>query len=145
MYEELPAVITIEQAIEANAFMSERSITKGDISAGFASAAHILEGTVHMGGQEHFYFECQSCVCYPKPEKGEMEVYSSTQGPTHTQHAVAEGLGVPHNRISCHVKRIGGGFGGKETRYVLACNERILAILPMLCRPSQPARLRMLL
>ena len=69
-----------------------------------------------MGGQEHFYLENQCCICVPFSEHGEMEVFSSTQNPTHTQHLVAEVLGVPNNRIVARTKRLGGGFGGKESR-----------------------------
>ncbi len=116
-YQDLPTILTIEDAIAAKAFISNKTITNGDVTKGMASSAHVLEGTARMGGQEHFYFETQACVCYPKPEKGEMEVFSSTQAPSHTQHAVAGILGVDSNKVVCRVKRLGGGFGGKETRY----------------------------
>lgn len=116
VYENLPAIITIQEAILAKNFFTERSIIKGDTTAGFAQSDHILEGEMHVGGQEHFYLETQACVVVPKGEDGEMEVFASSQGPAHTQHTVADVCGVPANRINVRVKRMGGGFGGKETR-----------------------------
>lgn len=71
-----------------------------------------------MGGQEHFYLETQACLAVPKPEFGEMEVFSSTQNPAETQAYVAKVLGVSANKVNARVKRMGGGFGGKETRSV---------------------------
>ena len=71
-----------------------------------------------MGGQEHFYLETNACICIPKPEDGEMEVWSSTQNPTETQAYVAQVTGVALNKIVSKVKRLGGGFGGKETRSI---------------------------
>ena len=69
-----------------------------------------------MGGQNHFPLETKGCLAIPKGENNEMEIISSTQGPDVTQTSVARALNVPYNRIVCKVKRIGGGFGGKETR-----------------------------
>jgi len=116
-YEELPAIVTIEQAIEAKSYyMSDRTIQRGDTDAGFAACDEVLEGEVRLGGQEHFYLETQGSVAVPKGEDGEMEVFASTQNPSETQVLVATALGVPENRVVCRVKRMGGGFGGKETR-----------------------------
>eukprot|EP00122_Pirum_gemmata_P015025 Pgem_evm1s14034 len=67
-----------------------------------------------MGGQEHFYLETNACIAVPK--EGEMQIHCSTQAPTKTQLVAATALGIPQNRVTCHVKRLGGGFGGKETR-----------------------------
>ena len=89
---------------------------KGDVESGFAAADHVLEGEVRMGGQEHFYLETQCCIAVPKGEAQEMEIISSTQNVTKTQFTVASVLRVPANRVVCKVKRMGGGFGGKETR-----------------------------
>jgi xanthine dehydrogenase/oxidase len=82
----------------------------------FAKADHVFEGVVRMGGQEHFYLETNASVVVPKPEDGEVEVFASTQNPTETQTVVAQVTGVPANRVVVRVKRLGGGFGGKETR-----------------------------
>lgn len=84
-YEELPAILTIEEAIEQNSFYQHyRTIENGDTRKAFAEADHVFSGVIRMGGQEHFYLETQACVCVPKPEDGEMEVWSSTQNPSET-------------------------------------------------------------
>ena len=84
-YEELPAIFTIEEAIVQESYFNHyRYINNGDVEAAFKTADHVFSGVVRMGGQEHFYLETQACVVVPKPEDGEMEVYSSTQNPTET-------------------------------------------------------------
>ena len=79
----------------------------GDVESALASAEHVLEGQVHLGGQDHFYLETQACLCIPKGEDGEMEIIASTQGLTGTQMLAAKALGVPGNRVVTRVKRIG--------------------------------------
>ncbi|XP_067884000.1 xanthine dehydrogenase/oxidase-like [Heterodontus francisci] len=116
-YEKLKPIITIQEAIAHESFHSPpKKIENGNINLGFAQADGIIEGEIHIGGQEHFYLETQCTLAVPKGEDGEMELFVSTQSPTQIQHLVAKALGVPDNRIVCRVKRIGGGFGGKETR-----------------------------
>lgn len=84
-YEELPAIFTIEEAIEKESFFEHfRFIKKGDTDEAFKNADHVFTGVVRMGGQEHFYLETNACVAIPKPEDGEMEIYASTQNPTET-------------------------------------------------------------
>ena len=84
-YEELPTIFTIEEAIAKESYFPHyRYINKGDVENAFKKADHVFSGVVRMGGQEHFYLETQACVVVPKPEDGEMEVYSSTQNPTET-------------------------------------------------------------
>lgn len=84
-YEELPAIFTIEEAIAKESYFPHyRYINKGDVERAFETADHVFTGVVRMGGQEHFYLETNACVVVPKPEDGEMEVYSSTQNPTET-------------------------------------------------------------
>ncbi|OKL60030.1 Xanthine dehydrogenase [Talaromyces atroroseus] len=118
-YEELPAILSIEEAIEAKSFFEHfRHIKNGDTEAAFKDADHVFTGVSRMGGQEHFYLETQACVVVPKPEDGEMEVFSCTQNPTETQTYVAQVTGVSANKIVTRVKRLGGGFGGKETRSI---------------------------
>ncbi|KAF1963067.1 xanthine dehydrogenase/oxidase [Byssothecium circinans] len=118
-YEELPAIFTIEEAIAKESFFNHfRYIRKGDTEKAFAEADHVFTGVARMGGQEHFYLETQACLAVPKPENGEMEVFSSTQNPAETQAYVAKVVGVSANKIVSRVKRMGGGFGGKETRSV---------------------------
>ncbi|OAG05168.1 xanthine dehydrogenase [Paraphaeosphaeria sporulosa] len=118
-YEDLPAIFTIEEAIEKESFFNHfRHIQKGDTEKAFAEADHVFTGVARMGGQEHFYLETNACVAVPKPEDGEMEIFSSTQNPAETQAYVAKVCGVEANKIVTRVKRMGGGFGGKETRSV---------------------------
>lgn len=84
-YKELPAIFTIEEAIANDSFFQHyRTIEKGDTKTAFKEADHVFSGVARMGGQEHFYLETQACVCIPKPEDGEMEVWSSTQNPAET-------------------------------------------------------------
>ncbi|KAM9328515.1 xanthine dehydrogenase/oxidase-like [Pholidichthys leucotaenia] len=119
-YEELPAIITIQEAIAAQSFYQPvTTLQRGDLEAGFKQADHVLEGEIHMGGQEHFYLETNATVAIPKGEDGEMELYVSTQNTTKTQYLVSKALGVPSNRILVRVKRMGGGFGGKESRTMM--------------------------
>ncbi|KAG8531083.1 uncharacterized protein KY384_004440 [Bacidia gigantensis] len=120
-YEDLPAVFTIEEAIATESYHPHyRYINKGDVNGAFEKADHVFSGIVRMGGQEHFYLETQASCVVPEPEDGEMKVYSSTQNPTETrsQAYVAQVTGVQANKIVTKVKRLGGGFGGKETRSV---------------------------
>ncbi|CAO2650838.1 Nn.00g091350.m01.CDS01 [Neocucurbitaria sp. VM-36] len=118
-YEELPVIFTIEEAIEQDSYFNHfRHIQKGDTEKAFAEADYVFTGIARMGGQEHFYLETQACLAVPKPEDGEMEIFSSTQNPAETQAYVAKVCGVAANKIVTRVKRMGGGFGGKETRSV---------------------------
>ncbi|KAF2726029.1 xanthine dehydrogenase [Polychaeton citri CBS 116435] len=118
-YEDLPAIFTIGEAIEANSYFDHyHYINDGDVEKAFKECDHVFTGVARMGGQEHFYLETNACVCVPKPEDGEMEVFSSTQNPSETQAYVAQVTGVAANKIVSKVKRLGGGFGGKETRSI---------------------------
>jgi xanthine dehydrogenase/oxidase len=84
-YEDLPAIFTIEEAIAKESYFDHhRFIKKGNPAKAFEEADHIFSGTVRMGGQEHFYLETQAALAIPKPEDGEMEIWSSTQNPTET-------------------------------------------------------------
>ncbi|XP_040888151.1 aldehyde oxidase 6 [Toxotes jaculatrix] len=117
-YEDLPdPVFTTEEAIEKSSFFEpRRMIERGNVIEAFKSVDQIYEGEIRMGGQEHFYMETQSMLVVPVGEEMEFNVYVSTQWPTSTQEAIAETLGIPSNRVTCHVKRIGGAFGGKVTK-----------------------------
>ncbi|OGE52046.1 hypothetical protein PENARI_c011G05045 [Penicillium arizonense] len=118
-YEDLPSILTMEEAIEAESYFEHyRYIKCGDTEEAFKNADHIFTGVSRMGGQEHFYLETQACVAIPLPEDGQMEIWSSTQNPTETQAYVAQVTGVAANKVVSRVKRLGGGFGGKETRSV---------------------------
>ncbi|KAM4041887.1 xanthine dehydrogenase/oxidase [Anomaloglossus baeobatrachus] len=116
-YEELETVITIQEAIQHQSFfLPIKKIENGNIEKGFLEADHTAEGEIYIGGQEHFYLETNCCIAVPKGEDGEMELFASTQNTMETQHFAADAIGVPANRIVVRVKRMGGGFGGKESR-----------------------------
>lgn len=117
-YEELPAILTIEDAIKANSEIGQPlQLQTGNIEEGFAHAEQILTGDVIVGGQEHFYLEPNAVVVLPSPE-GEYEIICSTQNPTKTQSTVARALGLQDSAVNVTCKRVGGGFGGKETRNI---------------------------
>ncbi|WP_438956546.1 xanthine dehydrogenase molybdopterin binding subunit [Cognatiyoonia sp.] len=113
----LPAILTIEDALEADSRFEEgpRIWSRGDLPKAMKSAKHRLSGTIDMGGQEHFYLEGQAALALPQ-EGGDMVVHSSTQHPTEIQHKVAHALGIPMHAVRCEVRRMGGGFGGKESQ-----------------------------
>ncbi|XP_070462904.1 aldehyde oxidase 4 isoform X7 [Equus przewalskii] len=117
-YEDIePRIITIEQALEHNSFLfAEKKIEKGNVEQGFKYVDQIIEGEVHVEGQEHFYMETQTILAIPKEEDKEMVLHLGTQYPTHVQEFVAAALNVPRSRIACHMKRAGGAFGGKVTK-----------------------------
>nr|XP_045005149.1 xanthine dehydrogenase/oxidase [Jaculus jaculus] len=127
-YEDLPAIITMEDAIKNNSFYgSELKIEKGDLKKGFSEADNVVSGELYIGGQEHFYLETNCTIAVPKGEAGEMELFVGTQNTMKTQSFVAQMLGVPANRIVVRVKRMGGGFGGKETRSTVVSTAVALA------------------
>ncbi len=112
----LPAVLTIQEAVNKKMFLSvAEPFIKGDFNQAMAVAPHKLKGELSLGGQEHFYMENQAAVVYSS-ENGHFEVHSSTQHPTETQHVVAKALGIEFHKVTCIVKRLGGGFGGKESQ-----------------------------
>ncbi|MFT5744457.1 MAG: xanthine dehydrogenase large subunit [Paracoccaceae bacterium] len=110
-------ILTIEAALAANTRFEDgpRVYGKGDIDAALASAPNRLQGRFEMGGQEHFYLEGQAALALPQ-EGGDMLVHSSTQHPTEIQHKVAEAIGVPMHGVRVEIRRMGGGFGGKESQ-----------------------------
>ncbi|XP_028281021.1 aldehyde oxidase 6 [Parambassis ranga] len=129
-YEDLPdPIFTVEEAIEKSSFYEPRRVIEtGSVTEAFKSVDQIFEGEIRMGGQEHFYMETQSMLVVPVGEETEFNVYISSQWPTLTQDAVAETLDIPSNRVTCHVKRIGGAFGGKVTKTaILACITSVAA------------------
>ena len=113
--EEKPSV-TIEDALQRDeTVLPDYAFGRGDVAEALSSSPVQLEGTFNIGGQEHFYLEGQVALALPG-EGQEMQVYSSTQHPTEVQHAVARVLGVPDAYVTCEVRRMGGGFGGKESQ-----------------------------
>ncbi|KEF58499.1 xanthine dehydrogenase HxA [Exophiala aquamarina CBS 119918] len=128
VYEDLPVILTIDEAIAAKSFYAHgRQLRKGaairsDMGEAFGKCDSVFEGTIRMGGQEHFYLETNAALAVPHSEDGTMDIWSSTQNTMETQEFVSHVTGVPSNRINARVKRLGGGFGGKESRSVpIAC------------------------
>ena len=113
--EEKPSV-TVEDALQRDeTVLPDYAFGRGDVAEALSSSPVKLEGTFNIGGQEHFYLEGQVALALTG-EGQEMQVYSSTQHPTEVQHAVARVLGVPDAYVTCEVRRMGGGFGGKESQ-----------------------------
>ncbi|MEQ1910896.1 MAG: molybdopterin cofactor-binding domain-containing protein, partial [Vicinamibacterales bacterium] len=114
-YAVLPAVLTIEQAIEEQSFLSEPiRLADGDMSA-LETCDLRFDGELMMGGQEHFYLETQASLAWID-ESGAMMVHSSTQHPAETQEVVARVLGQPRHAVTVECLRMGGAFGGKEVQ-----------------------------
>ncbi|MCX5388161.1 xanthine dehydrogenase molybdopterin binding subunit [Streptomyces sp. NBC_00083] len=112
--DELPALVTVAEAIAAESFHGARPLMEtGDIDAGFAESAHVFTGEFTFSGQEHFYLETHAALALVD-ENGQLFIQSSTQHPSETQEIVSHILGVPSNEITVQCLRMGGGFGGKE-------------------------------
>jgi len=115
-YEDLEPVLDVVEALHKKHFVLDSHTHKrGDSATALASAPRRLQGSLHIGGQEHFYLETQVSSVMPT-EDGGMIVFTSTQNPTEVQKLVAEVLGVSMNKIVIDMRRMGGGFGGKETQ-----------------------------
>jgi xanthine dehydrogenase large subunit len=115
--EERPALITIADAMAARSWFDPEpyQFSVGDAEAAIAAAPHRLKGAIEIGGQEHFYLEGQVALAVPG-EDGDVTIHASSQHPTEVQHKVAEALAVPFNAVTVEVRRMGGGFGGKESQ-----------------------------
>ena len=116
-YVEETPILTVEDALAVNSRFEEgpRIYAKGDAEAAISDSTHVIEGTFELGGQEHFYLEGQVALAVPN-EGVDMLVHSSTQHPTEIQHKVADALGVPMHAVRVETRRMGGGFGGKESQ-----------------------------
>ncbi|MFD1382735.1 xanthine dehydrogenase molybdopterin binding subunit [Rhodanobacter aciditrophus] len=115
-YQEETPLLDVTKALGEQQFVRPSHFMKrGDQDAALANAPHRLQAKQHVGGQEHFYLEGQAALAVPA-EDGGMLVYSSTQHPSEVQKLVAEVLNVPLNRITVDMRRMGGGFGGKESQ-----------------------------
>jgi xanthine dehydrogenase large subunit len=127
-YDVLEPTLTVEKALEDEFFVRPTHQHKrGDSTKALAEAPFRIQGQQHVNGQEHFYLEGQVCSVLPT-EDGGMKVYSSTQHPTEVQKLVAEVLDVSINKVQVEIRRMGGGFGGKETQAApLACIAAIVA------------------
>ncbi len=113
-YEPLPSLMTLTEAIERESFQGhQRTVSRGDVAAGLASATHRFSGEFEFGGQEHFYLETHSSLALVD-ENGQIFVQCSTQHPSETQEIVAHVLGLDSHAVTVQCLRMGGGFGGKE-------------------------------
>ncbi|BDW86229.1 xanthine dehydrogenase molybdopterin binding subunit [Roseicyclus marinus] len=136
--EETP-ILGVDEALAANSRFEDgpRIYAKGDVEATLARAPRILEGRIEVGGQEHFYLEGQAALALPQ-EGGDMIVHASTQHPTEIQHKVADALGLPMHAVRVEVRRMGGGFGGKESQG----NALAIACALIAARTGRPAAMR---
>jgi xanthine dehydrogenase large subunit len=109
--------ITVEDALRLQTadVVPAYGFRKGDVDGALAASAGVVSGSLRVGGQEHFYLEGQVALAIPE-EQGGMLVYSSTQHPSEVQHCVAKMLKVPDAVVTCECRRMGGGFGGKESQ-----------------------------
>lgn len=112
----LPPILTIDQALAANSRFESGPViwTRGDAAAAIARAAHVVTGRIEIGGQEHFYLEGQAALALPGDEG--VVIHCSSQHPTEIQHKVAEALGLALHDVRVEMRRMGGGFGGKESQ-----------------------------
>ncbi len=136
-YEDLPAILTLDEALAAETDLEPPQImARGDADAAIKRAPHRISGRVHIGGQEHFYLEGQAAQCLPG-EDGDLIVHSSTQHPSEVQSLIAHMLNKTAKDVTVQVRRMGGGFGGKETQAA-----GIAAMVALAChKTGRPARL----
>ncbi|PHP66507.1 xanthine dehydrogenase molybdopterin binding subunit [Zhengella mangrovi] len=115
-YEELPAIVTYEDAGDTPKLVCDPlTLQRGDVGRALEAAPRRLSGDMRIGGQDHFYLEGHIALAIPG-EDGDMLVHSSTQHPSEVQHMVAHVLGEANHSVTVDVRRMGGGFGGKETQ-----------------------------
>lgn len=138
-YEPLDAVLDVETALARESYVEAPHVQqRGDADGALKTAPCRLQGQFHIGGQEHFYLEGQIAMALPG-EDNAVQVFSSTQHPTEVQKLVASVLGVTMNKVTVDMRRMGGGFGGKETQAAgIACHAALAAALT-----GRPAKLRL--
>ncbi|MGB4347260.1 MAG: xanthine dehydrogenase molybdopterin binding subunit [Burkholderiaceae bacterium] len=137
--EELPAILGIREALAQQSFvLPSRTMERGDADAALAAAAHTLSGSFSLGGQEHFYLEGHIALALPQDD-GSLLIHSSTQHPTEVQHIVAHALAVPAHEVTLQCRRMGGGFGGKESQPALFATVVALAAKKL----RRPVKLRL--
>jgi xanthine dehydrogenase large subunit len=138
-YESLPLVTTIAEAKAAHLLIEDSQLmARGDADAAFTAAPRRLHGEVEIGGQDHFYLEGQVSLAIPG-ENGRIHLHCSTQHPSEVQHLVAEVLGLSHAEVTVEVRRMGGGFGGKETQAALGAAAAALVA----AKTGRPAKCRL--
>lgn len=137
-WEEERPVIGMDDAIREGSQLEEPlEHRKGDPEKRVAEARRQIKGEIDIGGQEHFYLEGQAALALPQ-ENGDMVVHCSSQHPTEIQHKVAEALGRPMSAVRVEVRRMGGGFGGKESQG----NAPAVACAVMASLTGRPCKMR---
>jgi xanthine dehydrogenase large subunit len=137
-YEDLPAILSPQEARAAQSWvLPPMRLARGDAERAFASAPHRVKGELHVGGQEQFYLEGQIAYAIPGEDRG-MHVYCSTQHPSEMQHVVAHALGLHSHHVTVECRRMGGGFGGKESQSALWAAAAAIAAV----RTGRPVKLR---
>jgi xanthine dehydrogenase large subunit len=134
----LPALLTPEAAHAAQQYVvPPMHLHRGDAASALSAAPHRQQLHVELGGQEQFYLEGQISYAVPRENDG-MQVLCSTQHPSEMQHTVAHALGLHAHQVQIECRRMGGGFGGKESQSaVFACIAAIAAQ-----RLNRPVKLR---
>ena len=131
-------VVSVDEALaDGGTVLPDYAFGRGDVEEASADAEHILRGSFRIGGQEHFYLEGQAALAIPG--EGDMLVHSSTQDPTEVQHIVARVLAFPDSFVTVETRRMGGGFGGKESQ---ASQWAAIAALAAL-RTGRPCKIRL--
>ncbi|MGF6274049.1 xanthine dehydrogenase large subunit [Massilia sp. UYP11] len=137
-YDDLPAILTPQAARAAASYvLPPMRLARGDAAQAFARAPHTVKGELHVGGQEQFYLEGQIAYAIPGEDRG-MHVYCSTQHPSEMQHVVAHALGLHSHHVTVECRRMGGGFGGKESQSALWAAAAAIAAV----RSGRPVKLR---
>ncbi len=138
-YDARPALLTIDAALAADSRFEDapRIWERGTPDAVIRDAEHRLKGQVEIGGQEHFYLEGHAALALPQ-DNGDMVVHASSQHPTEIQHKVADALGLSMAGVRVEVRRMGGGFGGKESQGNALC----VAAAVVASITGRPARMR---
>src|SRR6266446_583753 len=138
-YDELAAILDIRSALAAESYiLPSRRLVRGTPSTALATSPRRLQGTVVIGGQDHFYLEGQIAIAIPQ-EDGAMLIHSSTQHPTEVQHIVAHALDVRAHSVTPEGRRMGGECGGKESQPgLIAAAAALLAL-----KTGRPVKLRL--
>jgi xanthine dehydrogenase large subunit len=138
LVKELPAILTIEQALEQQSFiMPAKGITRGKPQEAIAAAPHKLSGSTYCGQQEQFYLEGQITYAVPR-EDNQLTLYVSTQHPDGNQREAAAALNLTTKDVEVICRRMGGGFGGKEGNASIFSQSAALAAFKL----QKPVKLR---
>ncbi len=127
-YDELPVLLDVKAAKQAESWvLPPAQLRRGDAKAAMADSPNQMSGEISVGGQEQFYLEGQISYAAPR-EDGCIHLWCSTQHPTEMQQIVAHALRLDFNQVLVEMRRMGGGFGGKESQSaIFACIASIAA------------------